>query len=375
MIHYLCRRAHSYTIGAVLQYRPRGEIGDLRPVSYEALFRRLSLRKGHLIFTDHDRLSAYELEVAASMAEEVARQVPGARIVNHPARFLQRFELLDTLWRQGRNPFRAARLELELPELRYPVFIRREGDAEGPETPLLHSRAELDAAVADLRARGVPLRGRMVVEYCARPDEDGFFRKYGAFRIGDRIVPQHVLFSDHWVAKSSSGRVTERNAAIELDYVRTNPHEAELLELTDIAGAQFGRADYAVIDGRVVLYEFNSNPRFPRGDRTDLRQERRDLVRRQIMAAFRALDTPLPARGRVWFDLPYPRSHDMPGWWFLTQLRLLRTRSGRQRLLRDIRQLIARWKSRALSGRNTPTGSPTSPQAKSPKPTTTSGSQ
>lgn len=375
MIHYLCRRAHSYTVGAVLRYRPQRAIGDLRQTSYEALFRHLSLRPGHLIFTDHDRLGSYELEVAAFIAEQMTRRAPDARILNHPARFLQRFELLDTLWRQGRNPFRVARLELELPDLSFPVFIRREGDAEGPETPLIHSRAELDAAIADLRSRGIPLRGRMVVEYCAQPDEDGFFRKYGAFRIGDRIVPQHVLFSEHWVAKRSSGRVTGHNAAIELDFVRNNPHEAELLELTDIAGAQFGRADYTLIDGKVVLYEFNSNPRFPRGDRQDLRQERRDHVRRRTIEAFRALDTPIAARGRVFFDLPLPRSHDLPGWWLATQIRLLRTPTGRRHLAKKVAQLIAKWKSRVLTGRTTPTGSPTSDQAKSPKPTTTSGSK
>lgn len=342
MIYYLCRARSSQTIGWFLPHVPRALRKRVRVLTYERLFRDLSIRPGHMIFTDMDRLSQFELEIAAATAESVAASAPEAKILNHPARFLQRFELLEMLWHAGVNPFRAARLELPLPALRFPVFIRREGDAEGPESGLLHDQEALADALAALGHRGTPLRGRLAVEYCARADQGGIFRKYGAFRIGDRILPQHIQFSDNWMVKRNSNKLAQSYADEEMAYITQNPHADELLRLTDMAHAQFGRVDYTVIDGRVVIYEVNSNPTFPRGDKNDLRQPRRQVVRERIVKAFTALDTPVTRRARIYLGLPPPRSHDLPGPRFMTFLRLMRVRAERQRLAQEVSELVGK---------------------------------
>ena len=130
MILYVCRARHRYTIDRFLQVMPLERQGMLDVMTYESMFASLSIPPANVIFTDFDRLSQYELEIAATAAEQMLSAFPEARILNHPARFLQRHELLEQLRHLGMNSFRSARLELPLPDLAYPVFLRRESDAQ-----------------------------------------------------------------------------------------------------------------------------------------------------------------------------------------------------------------------------------------------------
>lgn len=343
MILYVCRARHKYTINRFLPVVPAERRGMLRVKTYEDMFATLRLPPAHLIFTDFDRLSQYELEIAATAAEKMREACPEARILNHPARFLQRHELLTMLWQKGINPFRSARLELPLPDLSYPVFLRREGDANGPETDLLPDSAALERALDDMRARGVPLRGRLAVEFCNRADADGLFRKYGAFRVGDRILPQHLQISEDWVVKSNSNQLTEAHVAEEMDYILTNPHGDAIKQIMDLAGADFGRIDYTVVDGRIIVFEINSNPTFPGIDKDDPRQDRRRIVRDRLLDAFSQIDTPIPNRKPVKLSLPFPRSHDLRrpvALWLMPGLRTAVTLW--HRLTRKLRKSLAK---------------------------------
>jgi hypothetical protein len=335
MILYVCRARHRYTIDKFLPVLPAERQGMLKVMTYEDMFATSLIPPANLIFTDFDRLSQYELEIAAAAAEQMRSAYPEARILNHPARFLQRHELLTHLWHLGINPFCSARLELPLPDLTFPVFLRREGEARGPETDLLADRAALDLALDDMRARGVPFRGRLAVEFCNRADRDGLFRKYGAFRVGERILPQHLQISENWVVKSNSNRLTNAHVAEEMDYILTNPHNEDLKRIMDLAGAQFGRIDYTVVDGRVIVFEINSNPTFPGIDKDDPRQERRRIVRDRLVEAFEGLDTAIPKGKPVKLRLPYPRSHDLPDSGSTPWHRLTRAITRRLVLLMD----------------------------------------
>jgi hypothetical protein len=72
----------------------------------------------------------------------------------------------------------------------------------------------------------------------------------------------------------------EASAREELEYIETNPHEEILRRAFDLAGIDYGRADYGVVDGRVEIWEINTNPYLIRPEYT--RQE----ARREALAAF-----------------------------------------------------------------------------------------
>lgn len=310
--------------------RAQGTFANVRPVIYQDVFRQLAVPVGTMIFTDLEFLNPLEIEVAASMARSVEKVAPGTRILNHPSYASERYELLRRMWKKGASPVSVVRLNSgDLPE-KYPVFIRSEDGCSGPETPLIENESDYLAAVAALRLGGKPIKGRIAVSYEAEPDADGYFRKFGVFRIGDHIVPQHIHYNRDWVVKSNQlGRKAEL-VAEELDYIQTNPHKELVRDAFETADLQFGRADFGFKDGAFVLYEINTNPTFPRfkGGSPE-RAERRDLLRDRLKDAFESIDGKERSRRRIKFMpmTPYRSFMETRSWsaWSraLWRLRLL----------------------------------------------------
>jgi hypothetical protein len=323
VVIYLSTERFSTTMRYFVRYYRQRMSHVIVPLTYEELFCEGAGPIGHYIFTDFDRLSRYELECAAAFANALNRAVPEARILNHPLKALERYSLLIALHRAGINDFTATRLEEGGRPPQYPVFIRAEDGYGGPETDLIYSDAEFDAAVENMIRLGLPRRGRIAIGFANERSPDGYFHKYGAFNIAGRIVPHDLMYSQNWVVKirSSStawtaGRDSEYGSspegiANELRYIEGNPHTEILLRAFGIAGIDYGRADYGVVDGRVQIFEINTNPHLPWRDTPDNRAERRAIVDRGLLEAFEALNTPIRSSGRLAFSLPRPRAHNL----------------------------------------------------------------
>jgi Flp pilus assembly protein TadD len=318
MIHYLVTDRYSSMIRHLLRGLP-----ELRAIlcyiTYEELFLQLSGPIGHYIFADLDRLSRCEREAAGMFANALRQVAPAARLLNDPVSTLDRLPLLTALHRAGINDFTAVRLDTGERPARFPVFIRTEDGHFGPETDLLADETAFDAALDDLQVRGRPLGGRIAVGFAGGPHPDGRFRRYGAFKIGDRIFAEELFVSERWAVKDAVAHWDPATIAEELDFVRSNPHEEVLRRAFTLAHVDFGRMDYGVVDGRVQVYEINTNPTFSVGPRDDARNERRALARRSTIEAFRALDTPLVEKGRVSFARLVESAEQVSGLTVLSQ--------------------------------------------------------
>jgi hypothetical protein len=107
----------------------------------------------------------------------------------------------------------------------------------------------------------------------------------------------------------------------ELEYVRTNPHRAQLEEIFTIAGVGYGRIDYSLLDGAVQTWEINLNPTIGRGLRPasgrvpkelePVRSETKAHFYSGFQAAWEAVD--LPASSRVPFAHPPVAVGRLPG--------------------------------------------------------------
>jgi hypothetical protein len=139
------------------------------------------------------------------------------------------------------------------------VFLRGEHDHDGRRSGLLRGRADLAAAIDALAAQGVDVDGLLVVEWCDTAGADGIYRKYSAFVVGATVLARHLMFSTDWQVKEAELR-TEDLLAEERAYVAANPHEAELRAIFSTAGVEYGRIDYAMLDGRIQVWEINTNP-------------------------------------------------------------------------------------------------------------------
>lgn len=309
MLHLYGSRRNTRIFDRVL--RVQDQLGvAMRPVAYSTAFQREEVHTGTLVLTDFDLLHGYELDMVSAMVRAARRHDSQVRVLNDPAVALERTPLLHRLHQHGHSPIEVTRIDLGEVPTSYPVFIRTEDGCGGPETGLLHDEAAFLHQRDELQRAGLSLKRRIAVTYCAEPDRDGVFRKYGAFVIGDHIVPQHVQRSTTWNVKNDVRERTPATEAEELDHLRANPHADRLLELARVAGIQFGRIDYTLVDGQPVVYEINTNPNFPNmADPKPGREDRRDLILGRLAAAFQAIDDPQASGRTIHFDPPMNANH------------------------------------------------------------------
>jgi hypothetical protein len=259
MIFFLVTRAHSYTLNEYLQTWGRNQRWGVRAIFYDQVpyFRRLE--RGSYIFADLERLDASQMELATAIHQAIARADHSVQLLNNPAKVLRREPMLRKLHRRGLNPFAVYRVGENLDRVKFPVFLRQDNNHDGSLTDLLHSREELDRAVADMRGKGARIEDLLIVEYCQTIGTDGVFRKYSAFRVAGRVMARHALFGPKWMLKFVT-TVTAETVAEEERYVADHPHEKELTEIFDLANIDYGRIDYSLLDGRIVTWEINTNP-------------------------------------------------------------------------------------------------------------------
>jgi hypothetical protein len=295
MIHIVVAAGHEYTLRALLDPELRLRPLPLTIWTYSELFVQPELPGGTWIFSDLERLAVWELQLASHMALLMREAGPAFKVLNDPARAAGRYELLLRLHGDGFNRFRAWRAEDGLPPARYPVFVRTESDHGWPLSDLIHTPEVLASALAGAERLGIPKRGLLIIEFEAEAIAPGVYRKYGAYRIGDRIVADHMVHDVSWAAKYGNPEAwNDERYAEEAEYVRDNPHEEALRIAFELGGIDYGRADYGMVGGRPQVWEINTNPFIPGGNVASSPPQRAEATlrsRENRWAALEALDT------------------------------------------------------------------------------------
>lgn len=258
-LFYLATREYAEAMSAYVMRFGGAPGSRMAFLYYEDLPRLTELPAGTYLFADLERLRPRQLELAARVWEQLAKEPARARALNDPRRALRRYDLLARLHAEGINRFRSLRASEPLEALRFPVFLRAECEHTGALTPLLPDERTLRRALRRARLRGYRATDLLVTEFCDTSDERGVFRKYSAFRVGDEILPRHVLFSRRWHVKQpdlEDGEFAREREA----YLAENPHEDRLREIFELAGIEYGRVDYGLRDGEIQVWEINTNP-------------------------------------------------------------------------------------------------------------------
>jgi hypothetical protein len=300
VITFWVDRPGAFTIRNYLEVRgkPLRERFEVQPYDWDA--ERLSVAGGAQIFAALDQLSEPEREAVVKLRDQLAARLPGQPLLNDPRRCLLRPAMLALLAEQGVNAFRAFPAAEPGRANRFPVYVRGAYDHGGNLTDLLHSPAELRRALLALRLRGHRVGELLVVEFCDTRDRHGVFRKYAAYRVGDAVVPAHVMAGRHWMVKSESSTRTAELAREDLGFVENNPHEGWLRRVFGLAGVEFGRIDYGVLGGQPQVWEINLNPTMgrrpgapPRAMPPEVAEawnRSRELAHARLREAFAALD-------------------------------------------------------------------------------------
>lgn len=287
MIFYLVVVPRSGMTGYINSWGPAPS-SRMRYLIYNDLRQMRQLERGTYIFTDHERLARPQLQLARQLWATLSAVEPPVRLVNDPFKVLGRLDFSRRLHEAGINRFRVVRASDSrevLRSLRYPVFAREARAHHGTLTPLLHTPRDLVRALHRLRVQGYYRRDLLVAEFCDTSDASGIYRKYSAFRIAGKIIPRHVLFSRSWNLKQPDLKDPAFQAEHDA-YLAANPHEAEIERVFDLGGFDYGRIDYSLLDGKLQVWEVNSNPTV------------RQLTPR-LTAGFEALDDIAPTGGET----------------------------------------------------------------------------
>jgi hypothetical protein len=351
MIHFVTLSTQDNCMRDYLSLWGKALDDRIRIVHYEDLLAQSSPAPGTYILAALDQLAGPSVELLAQFHQALSRH-PEFRFVNHPDRTLQRYELLVALHQAGSNEFRVLPATADLDSLRLPIFLRGRSRHDGPLTPLLCTRRQIDGGRALVARRLGTLRDVMAVEFCDTADEHGIYRKYAAFFVGDRVIPRSLFHGRHWMLKQAAADFNVNWSTEELAYVVENPHHEQLSRIREIAGVEYGRIDYSIRNGRVQTWEINLKPTIGRGrlrlpsgrvpaDLIPIRQQVKEAFYREFQAALEALDdaapqrvdrpvriqaatgrlTPIGAQGRV--RLPRLRRWLRPVWSYLVSLERL----------------------------------------------------
>ncbi len=305
MLAFVTCGGHQYTIRNVLETRGSAFHGSIMILSYRDFLGFDALPVADYILTDLERLSTPLLTSAAERLSSLRASVPDLRVLNAPEAESRRLAVSQRLRAAGINDFRVFELSQIPDDIRFPVFVRRLDDHKGPLTDLLQDRDELDRALAGLRRHDARDADLAVVEYIDTRDDLGRHQKRSYFRVADLLFPGAYNVSTSWVCKGVAG--DNEPPALRrkrYDFLVGNEHEDVMREVFEVAGLSYGRADYAMVNGKPQVFEINTNPMVVPPPRMPV--EKRHYVEKILANWLTALAAYSPPSGAAprWVSVP-----------------------------------------------------------------------
>jgi len=293
LIIFITTTGHGRTVDSLVRKTFGCVTPDVRHVTYDQAFRWDKAPIATYIFTDIERLYPWERFLAGQLHRLLGRQ--GCRCLNDPALVMTRYPLLLSLHRAGLNPFNAYRADAYPEPERFPVFVRMDFNHKHPVSDLLHSQGELNTRLEQSQKNGMSLSNLLVIEFFGEPIAEGAWRRWGTFRIGEATQTDHCVVENNWIVKYGTlGLSTNEMFEEEQQAVITNRFADDLTPAFKIGHIDYGRADHAVVNGKTVTYEINTNPylgAFAPHPRSALRTQTIRLGREKYAANLDRIDT------------------------------------------------------------------------------------
>jgi hypothetical protein len=260
VITFWVNAAGSFGIEQYIATRAHHLAGRFEVRCYEQLTPELTAGTGGHIFAALDQLTPSGRRAVVALHDQLAACLPPGRILNDPSRVPGRSVLLQRLFEAGVNRFAVYPAGQAAAVRRFPVFVREDARHNGPLTGLLPDAPALSRALRRLRLRGHRLAELLIVEFCDLADPEGMTRAGSAFRVGDAVVPAHLLRGRSWMLKWSYSEHGEEAMEEHRQFVFSNPHQAWVRGIFELAGVEYGRLDYGVRGEVLQAWEINTNP-------------------------------------------------------------------------------------------------------------------
>jgi hypothetical protein len=160
----------------------------------------------------------------------------------------------------------------------------------------------------------------VIVEYCDTRTDMARYTKYSAMRVGDRIVPRHAISSHQWMLKVPD-LVDDQAVAIEQDFLLNFPQRTAIENIFALANIDFGRIDFGMQNGKIRVWEINTNPTFM-PMKKGLDAARGDIINKTniwLMGALKELDSKI-ATSAAWDKIAGRHDRKRRVWWLQRKL-------------------------------------------------------
>lgn len=294
-----------YTVNRFLKDCGRIFRQDIHFIFYADLAYRKTLPNDIALFTDLERLDETQVELA--IAAENQLKTAGVSVVNSPSQVLRRYDLLQALYQEGINPFRAYYIDEGRALMQFPVFLRMEREHQGSLSPLLHNSKEIEVAIAAAMKAGHRRDNLLLVEFCDVRDQNGLYRKYSSFKVGTLCMPRHLMASSEWMSKGVTNDHESDPECLrqERAFLRDFPHEKAIRDIFNLAKIEYGRIDYSLQDDQIRVWEINTNPNIiPEIPDSPLRQADQEQSHQNICRGFEELIIVPRPSSQIPFHIP-----------------------------------------------------------------------
>ena len=340
MIYFLTTERNMFPMRRFLRSGGKVLADQIVLLPYTRIHELSNMERGNIVFSDHDLLGENQRLIQKEIYNTIRTQNEDLKLLNDPSRVLLRKPMLRNL--SEVNGFNCYSFGDNLEEARFPVFVREENRHTGPLTNLIYNPDGLMRNLDRLIRIGYSSRELLIVEYSESVNQRGEFVKYSAFHLLGEVFPRYLNFSHDWNVKADlppkDPLMEARNGEI-AEYMEQNPHRDWIRNIFEIAGIDYGRIDYGMVDGKCVAWEINLNPAFvdpPRDPRLDNPQQK--YMRETFYAGF------VPALQRL--NTSYESSFSLnPDRSISAEFKLPFKRRVRERYLNRIVKDKWRWRS------------------------------
>ena len=229
------------------------------PFLYEHLLNFEEYPEGLYVFADLDIID-HKLKKKLVKLSSQLKKNPNIIIMNDPEFVLNRYELQKVLYEKGINQFQTLKVE-DLDQIKkYPVFVRSKSNHAGPISNKISNKDEL----LEFLNQQSDNKDLLIIEFQETDRfSNGACIKYSMAIFNGQLYPAHLYISDDWNTKGRNSQTTQDVLDLEKRFYLDINHEhiKQLKQCIELAGIDYGRIDYGLCNGKIQVWEINTNHR------------------------------------------------------------------------------------------------------------------
>lgn len=144
-------------------------------------------------------------------------------------------------------------------DLDYPIIIRRDGVHQGKDVFLIQNPMQAKKLIEERQKDSTQKNFDLAIEYVDTKWEDGYYRKFRSYIIGNQVIPRHMHTSEQWLVNLEHSVVSEESMKqVQHFFFNGDRNPSKVLAASKATGHEIVALDYSIdADGKHIFWEAN----------------------------------------------------------------------------------------------------------------------